>query len=286
MRGRRAENPPPHHQQRRCQCLGPAKPFLQCPHQRLPWRLCQFTAQLLCGADCLAARPGRGHATRHVVQLHAQRGRAGVTPGRGPLRCTARPEPPGRPQDSHHRMPGAVRVHAGRRPAGFLRAGDQRRCAVPQEQLPARLFGQAGVSQAHRCAGRSLCAARQGQLALRRRRRAGTTPQGGAGWQGAGLLPVELLGTQAGHEDHGQCRWLAQSGDAVPPDPDGGRSGRHAEEAGYRPVRDRADGPGRELRDGRLLARRQRLLGGKRPDRLPRARDHHRRQPQNHVQGH
>jgi predicted Zn-dependent protease len=34
--------------------------------------------------------------------------------------------------------------------------------------------------------------------------------------------------------------------------------------AAPRPVRHRADGPGRELRDRRLLARRQRLLGRER----------------------
>ena len=43
------------------------------------------------------------------------------------------------------------------------------------------------------------------------------------------------------------------------------------QEAGHGPVRDRAHGPGRELRDRRLLARCQRFLGGKRRNRLPRA---------------
>jgi PmbA protein len=53
------------------------------------------------------------------------------------------------------------------------------------------------------------------------------------------------------------------------PDAPGRRPGRHAAKAGHRPVRDRADGPGRELRDRRLFTRRQRLLGGERPIAYP-----------------
>jgi PmbA protein len=56
--------------------------------------------------------------------------------------------------------------------------------------------------------------------------------------------------------------------------------------AGHRPVRDRVDGAGRELRDGRLFPRRQRILGRERRNRLSGAGDHHRRQSENHVQGH
>jgi hypothetical protein len=41
--------------------------------------------------------------------------------------------------------------------------------------------------------------------------------QGGAGRAGAGLFPQQLLGAQAGHEDHGQCRRLAQPGDDLAP---------------------------------------------------------------------
>jgi PmbA protein len=86
---------------------------------------------------------------------------------------------------------------------------------------------------------------------------------------GAGLFPQQLFGPQAGHEDHRQRRRLAQPGAHLAPDPAGRRPGRHAAKAGHRPVRDRADGPGRELRDGRLFARRQRLLGRKRPIAYP-----------------
>ena len=69
-------------------------------------------------------------------------------------------------QDPHYRMPGAVRVHAGIRPAGRFCAGHQRRHALPQEQLLAGFPGQEGFSQAHRHRGRPLHPARQGQLAL------------------------------------------------------------------------------------------------------------------------
>ena len=81
------------------------------------------------------------------------------------LRRPARPEPPGQSQDPHHRMPGAVRIAPGRGPAGRLRAGHERRRAVPQEQLPGRSAGQAGVSK-HIDILKTRCPARQGQLAV------------------------------------------------------------------------------------------------------------------------
>jgi PmbA protein len=59
-----------------------------------------------------------------------------------------------------------------------------------------------------------------------------------------------------------------------------------AAQARPRAVRHRADGAGRELGDGRLLARCGGLLGRGRPHRLPGARDHHRRQPARHAQEH
>jgi PmbA protein len=91
---------------------------------------------------------------------------------------------------------------------------------------------------------------------------------GGGRWPRRGLLPEHLFGPQAGHAHHRQCRRLAQPDTDQPPDPPGRRPGRHAAQAGPRPVRDRADGAGRELRDGRLFARRLGLLGRKRPHRL------------------
>ena len=59
-----------------------------------------------------------------------------------------------------------------------------------------------------------------------------------------------------------------------------------AEEARPRLVRDRTDGTGRELCDRRLLARCGRVLGRERAHAVPGARDHDRRQPAGHVQGH
>ena len=61
------------------------------------------------------------------------------------------------------------------------------------------------------------------------------------------------------------------------------RPRRMLRKLGTRPVRDRADGAGRQLRDRRLLARRQRLLGRGRRDPLSGAGDHDRRQPARHV---
>jgi len=69
-------------------------------------------------------------------------------------------------QNRHHRMPGFVRVARGRRPAGWFCAGRERRGAVPQEQLLARLARQKGVPQTHRHRRGSFHLARQGQLAF------------------------------------------------------------------------------------------------------------------------
>ena len=104
--------------------------------------------------------------------------------------------------------------------------------------------------------------------------------------RGAGLFPVQLLGAQARPADHRPRRRLAEPGADQPPHPARRRPRRDAAQAGPRPVRHRADGPGRQLRHRRLLARRRRLLGRGRAHRLSGARDHHRRQPARDVQGH
>ena len=51
---------------------------------------------------------------------------------------------------AHLRSAGAVRIDAGCRPAGCLRAGDVGRIAVPQGELPRRQPGQAGAGRAPR----------------------------------------------------------------------------------------------------------------------------------------
>ncbi len=58
----------------------------------------------------IASLPGaqRRNAARCLVQLAAQCHGAGIARCGGPLRRPARPEPPGQPQNRHHRMPGAV----------------------------------------------------------------------------------------------------------------------------------------------------------------------------------
>ena len=124
----------------------------------------------------------------------------------------------------------------------------------------------------HRHGGRPARAARQGQRRLRRRGRAHQGAQGGRRGRGGRLLPQQLLGAQAGHEDHRQRGRLAQPDADLAPDAARRRPGRDAAQAGHGPVRDRADGPGRQLRHRRLFARRQRLLGGERRDRLSRCR--------------
>ncbi len=58
-----------------------------------------------------------------------------------------------------------------------------------------------------------------------------------------------------------------------------------AAQAAPRPVRHRTDGAGRQLRHWRLFARRGGFLGRERADRLPGARDHHRRQSADMFKG-
>ena len=117
------------------------------------------------------------------------------------------------------RMPGAVRVAAGGRPAGRLRAGHQRRRALPQEHLPARFAGQAGVARAHRrrWKTRSCSAARAARRSTKKACATRARKVVDAG-RVAGLLPQHLFGAQAGHEDHRQRRRLAQPDADVAPD--------------------------------------------------------------------
>ena len=65
-----------------------------------------------------------------------------------------------------------------------------------------------------------------------------------------GYFPVQLLGPQAGHEDHGQRRGSHNLVMTSRLTQAGRRPGRHAAKAGHGPVCGGADGPGRELRDG------------------------------------
>ena len=160
------------------------------------------------------------------------------------------------------RMPGAVRVAAGRRPAGRLRAGRERRRALSQEHLPARFAGQEGVPRrTSTCWKTRSCRAARAAPPFDEEGVRTTRAQGGGRGPGGGLLPQQLFGPQAGHEDHRQRRRLAQPDADLAPDAARRRPGRDAAQAGHGPVRHRADGAGRELRDRRLFARRQRLLG-------------------------
>ena len=212
---RRLRHRQAHHQQRRRRRVGAAKPFLQRPHARLSRRLRQLAPFDLGGAD---RRQGRRHAARRLVQLDAQRRRTGRARGRRPLCRRTRAGAPEVAQDRHPRMPGAVRVAAGGGPAGRLRAGRERRRALSQEHLPARFAGQEGLRRPHRRGGRPAGAARQGQRRLRRGRRAHQGAQGGGRRAGRGLFPQQLFGAQAGHEDHRQCRRLAQPDAHFTPD--------------------------------------------------------------------
>ena len=106
---------------------------------------------------------------------------------------------------------GAVRVAAGRRAARRLRAGHQRRRAVPQGELPARQPGQAG-------AGRRTSTSTRTRTMPRGKGSAPFDDEGvrtqraprGRCRRGAGLLPVELFGAQARPAHHRPRRRLAE----------------------------------------------------------------------------
>ena len=166
-------------------------------------------------------------------------------------------------------------------PARRLRAGDQRRRAVPQ--VVSFLLDSLGK----RCWPTHLDvredphhAARQGQRAVRRRRRArrgratSSTPASSQSYFLSSYSARKLGMRTTGHAGGSQNLTLTSAPHAARR-----RPRRDAAQARPRPVRHRADGAGRQLRDRRLFARRGRLLGRGRRDRLPGARDHHRRQP-------
>ncbi len=103
----------------------------------------------------------------------------------------------------------------------------------------------------------------------------------------AGLLPVQLLGAQAGHEHHGQRRWLAQPDDDAPSRTKPGDDlDAMLKKLGTGLFVVELMGQGVNYVTGDYSRGRLGFLGGERRDRLPRARDHHRRQPQRHVPRH
>ena len=104
-------------------------------------------------------------------------------------------------------------------PAGRLRAGRQRRCALSQEHLPARFAGQAGASRTTSTCWktRSCRAARAAPPSTKRACAPSARKVVDAG-RGGGLLPEQLFGAQAGHEDHRQRRRLAQPDADLAPD--------------------------------------------------------------------
>src|SRR5438034_46339 len=92
---------------------------------------------------------------------------------------------------------------------------------------------------------------------------------------------ARLCGAKARPENPQQCWRSPQPGGALR----GTGLRRHAEETPARASRHRADGSGREPRDGRLLARRGGLLDRGRRNSPSRGGNHDCRQPERHVQG-
>ena len=219
LRSGRARGRQAHHQFRRRRRVCPAIAFLFGQHAWLRRRLCQLAALALGRADRLVAGPWwRRHAARCLVLVDALGRRARRTAADRPLRRRACALALGLAQDQDLRGAGAVRVVAGLGPARRLRAGHQRRCALPQVVVPGRLPGPGRAARAHRRARRPAPPARQGQRAVRRRRRADRAARHRRRGRGADLFPLDLFGTQARHEDDRPRRRLAQHGADVAPD--------------------------------------------------------------------
>ena len=208
MRGGGARHRQAHHQQRRRRRLGAAEPFLQRPHARLSRRLRQLAPFDLGGAD---RRPRRRHAARRLVQLDALGRRTGQPGGGRPLCRRTRAVAAEVAQDQDHAN---ARCCSSRRwPPGLLGGLVQATSGGALYRKSSFLLDSLGkpVLPAHiDVLEDPHVAARQGQLALRRRRRGHAAAQGGRRRPARGLLPQHLFGAQARHEDHRQRRRLAQ----------------------------------------------------------------------------
>jgi hypothetical protein len=207
LRGRGAGHRPPHHQFRRRRRVGAAVALLGRQQPRLPRRLRQFAALPVGGAD---RRRGKGRTCSATAWYSSMRDAAdlAVARGGGPLRRRARAVAPEARRKCHRRGAGAVRVDRGRRPAGRLRAGHlggalYRKASFLLDSLGSRCWPHIDIDEdPHVPKGKGsapfddeACARARAPSSRRRR---------------AGLLPVELLGAQARHEDHRPRRRLAE----------------------------------------------------------------------------
>jgi hypothetical protein len=119
----------------------------------------------------IASTPGsqrRRHATRCLVHVDAVAGRTGGAGSGRPLCRGACAVAPAFAQDQDLRGAGAVRIGARHRPARCLRAGDERRIALSQVELPAGQPRPARDGPASRHPRGSASRARQGQRTVRR----------------------------------------------------------------------------------------------------------------------
>ena len=114
------------------------------------------------------------------------------------------------PQAEDDESAGAVRGADGERPAREFRRRGERRQPVSQDLVPARQPGPAGVLAAGADQRTTAPEERAGERLLRRRRRRHACARGGEGRRAAGLFPRQLLGAQARHEEHRQCRRQSQ----------------------------------------------------------------------------
>jgi PmbA protein len=200
LRARRLRHRQAHHQQRRRRRLGAAKPFLQRPHARLSRRLCQLAPLDLGRAH---RRQGRRHAARRLVQLHAL-GQELASPEavgryaaeRALSRLKSRKIAPSNAR--------AVRV--ARWPPGLLGGYVQatsggalyRKSTFLLDSLGKQVFRTTSTCVEDPFVKRGKGSAPSTRKGVR------TAPA--RWWTAAGsrLFPEQLLGPQAGHEDHRQ----------------------------------------------------------------------------------
>ena len=259
---------PAHHQLRRRRRLGAAVALLRRQHARLPRRLRElapFARRSRRSRRCRGEAATTCSATPGTRSMRSRR-RARRARGGRPLRRRARAVAPAVAQDQDLRGAGAVRVVArGRRCSARYVQATSGGALYRKSTLPARQPRQARAARAHRRPRGSARAARQGQRAVRRRRRgdaAGARSSTRGVVQGyflssysARKLGMRTTGHAGGSHNLTLTSRLTRPGDDLD---------AMLREARPRPVRDRADGAGRQLRDRRLLARRGGLLGRER----------------------
>ena len=262
-----------HHQFRRRRRVGPAVAFLRRQFARLSRRLRQFASFAVGRADRVAARQARRrHAARRLVQLDAVGRRAGIARGGRPLcrragacrvcvRARSRPAKCRCCSSRRSRRDCSALIVQATSGGALYRKSSFLLDSLGQQVLPEHVDI---VEDPHVPRGKGSAPFDDEGVLTRRR----SVVDGGV-VQGYFLssYSARKLGMRTTGNAGGSQNLTLRSRLTKP----GRRPRSDAAQARPRPVRDRADGAGRQLRHRRLFARRGRLLGRERPHPPPRS---------------